>query len=96
MVEEQVKSLVHAYVRDGWHTSFSMGRYDQCGCVGARGCCFPSPWELVAPLDVHKRPTNNRAELEVAIAVVLNASQCTVTFGDSKYILDGVKGEAYK
>ena len=63
---------------------------------GGYGCCFPGHWEFAAPVEEDERQTNNRAELKVAITAVLKVRQRTVIFGDSEYVLDGVKGEAYK
>ena len=98
-IAEQGKALVHSYLREGWQTFFfdgSIKHYDNCGYVGEYGWCFPGPWEFVAPLDEDERQTNNMAELEAAIAAVMKVTWRTVVFGDSKYVLDGVKGEAYK
>ena len=42
-VAEQVKSLVHTYLREGWHTFFFNGsakRQKKSGYVGGYGCCF--------------------------------------------------------
>ena len=63
---------------------------------GGYGCCFQGHWEFAVPLEEEEQQTNNIVELKAAIAAVLKLTQRSVIFGDSKNVLDGVKGEAYK
>ena len=49
---KQVKSLVHTYLQEGWHTLFSDGstkHYEKSGYVS--GFCLLGNWELAAPLE---------------------------------------------
>ena len=53
-------------------------------------------WDLSSPPDTTEHQTNNRVKLKAAISAGVKVTQKTVVFGDSHYVLDGVKGSAYQ